>query len=697
MRPSAIIRRTLSVGFIVLALAHGLTRSGVGWIWSIERKWDDLLVRAPSFVPSWYKIPPLHSKVVAIDGKTLIQYGFPLKRKDYADLVDTLHAAHSGPVALDVIFGASQDHEGSVALARSIAHSKNVTLSAIVSTAWSPEKEAWGSLVTHSTLAPEHPNSEIMLDGPWPPVADSARELALTDSGTDDDGNIRWYELVHPGPEGDLPSLALAQYLSTRGQSATVERDKNGWISAIALSGGENPVQRISLWDDPQGRGRIPLLPIAKSGMLPDISFSEVLSGDESFKKSLNGAPVFVGTTLDGARPTQPTPLDPLQAAIHNHQAAFESLWTGNILHRGWLARLLEIFLGIGAVVLYSGIVHLDVLKQTLAERIYFVFSLAFKIVCFKLGIWTHITPAILTIGTLRSASVMDEYDRSEKQRRFLKQAFSNYLSPALVEELVTHPEKVSLGGEEKKLTVMFCDLRGFTAMSEGLSPSLVMKMMNQYFELVSGLVLRFEGTVDKYIGDAVMAFWGAPVAVENAETKAAQCARAITEGVRDLALQWEEELRRSVQVRVGVGLHSGVAIVGNVGGKARFNYTAMGDSVNLASRIEGLTKVYGVNLLLSGELYSALSESASWLKLDHVRVAGRQQPVEIYGLAPSTPGVSDLYAMAFSLYERADFLGAALLIQDLDYSPAKALTLRCHELKAELPTTWEGIYSLGK
>jgi adenylate cyclase len=646
----------------------------------------------------------LHSKVVAIDGKTLIQYGFPLKRAFYAELFDGLRKAEVGPVAVDVIFGATEDYSGSLKLAESLSRftdasgKANVTLSAISSSNWIPDRDSWGDLISRSTLPASMPiQNAIALDGPWPPVSDAAHRIALTDSQTDEDGNLRWYELVHPGPEGFLPSLALSQYLSASSQAAEVEVEKEGRITGIRLKREGSPSGHIELWDDPEGRGRIPLLPIAKSGLLPDVSLSEVLSGGVSVRENLKNQPIFIGTTLDGARPIQPTPLDPLQAAVHNHQAAFESLWTGRILHRGWMARVLEVLLAFGAVFLYSGIIHLSVLRQTFAERIYFALSLTLKIIFFKFGIWAHITPAILAIGSLRTASVMDEYDRAEKQRRFLKEAFSNYLSPHLVEELVSNPDKASLGGEEKMLTLFFCDLRGFTSLSEGLPPTQVMKMMNQYFELVSAEILRFEGTIDKYIGDAVMAFWGAPVAVVGAEAKAVQCAGAISEKLRGLAEEWERELNRKVEVNIGIGLHAGVAIVGNVGGKSRFNYTAMGDTVNVASRIEGLTKAYGVSLLLSGELHSRLGDPKGWLKLDYVRVAGRQRALELFAPAPSDVGVSELYGLAFSAYEKGDFRHAALLVQDLDYAPAKLLARRCAELDAKRPVTWEGIHSFEK
>jgi adenylate cyclase len=687
----------------MLALIHGLTLTGISFIWKIERQWDDLLIRAPSFLPFLHtNTSHLHSKVVAIDGRTLIQYGFPLKRSIYADAADSLAKAKSGPVSFDVIFGASDDYAGSLKLSQSLSALSNTTLAAITSAQWTPARKLWNDSFEQSAISsrPSYLSEKfqsIALDGPWPPVADAVTRIALTDSEPDSDGNLRWYELIHPGPQGYLPSLALSEFLANTGQTAEVDLDSSGRISKLKLLR-DNVIQsEIPLWDDPEGKGRIPLLPIAKSGLLPDLSFTDLVSGNPDVLAQLRDQAVFIGTTLDGARPIQPTPLDPLQAAIHNHQAAFESLSTGNILHRGVVARIIEILLTLGAVLIYSGLIPITVFKQTLAERLYFGLSLILKVVFFKFGIWAHISPALLAIGTLRSASLMDEYDRSEKQRRFLKDAFSNYLSPELVGEMLENPEKVALGGEERRLVILFCDLRGYTSLSEGLAPSLVMKMMNQYFEMVSDQVIRNGGTVDKFIGDAVMAFWGAPVIVDDPERKATVAARGIQDGVAQLAKLWSEELGRSVSVQVGVGVHSGQALVGNVGGKSRFNYTAMGDAVNLASRIESITKQYGVSILISGDVVAALPNSGEWLKIDRVNVAGKKVHVDLFTESQADAELDQRYLAAFELYTKADFVAAELAFKSLNYGPALRLAKRCKEFQKVPPLDWTGVASLEK
>ena len=217
------------------------------------------------------------------------------------------------------------------------------------------------------------------------------------------------------------------------------------------------------------------------------------------------------------------------------------------------------------------------------------------------------------------------------RQKQQIKSAFNHYLAPELVEELAAHPEKLRLGGERRELTLLFADLEGFTAVAEQLAPEEVAKLLNNYLSVCVREVLRYGGTIDKFMGDALMAFWGAPLEDVDHARHACEAAVAMRERVRELQHDDYPELN------LRIGVHTGSVLVGNLGAEQVFNYTAVGDDVNLASRLEGANKVFGTSILLSESTVASLGENGIACRyVDQVRVKGKQRSVVVYTLAPS-------------------------------------------------------------
>ncbi|WP_137391742.1 CHASE2 domain-containing protein [Rhodoligotrophos defluvii] len=214
----------------------------------------------------------------------------------------------------------------------------------------------------------------------------------------------------------------------------------------------------------------------------------------------------------------------------------------------------------------------------------------------------------------------------TERERQSIRQAFSLYLAPALVERLAEEPERLKLGGEDRELTIMFSDIRGFTTLSEGLAPQELTKLINDFLTPMSDELLKGGATIDKYIGDAIMAFWNAPLPTDDHATRA--CATVLK------MLKRLDEVRDKIHrpLQIGIGLNTGVCCVGNLGSAQRFNYSAIGDCVNLASRIEGLTKKYGVPIL-AGQSTVDEARDFAFIEVDQVRVVGKTEPVRIHAL----------------------------------------------------------------
>ena len=214
----------------------------------------------------------------------------------------------------------------------------------------------------------------------------------------------------------------------------------------------------------------------------------------------------------------------------------------------------------------------------------------------------------------------------TEKEGRFVREAFSHYLSPAMVDKLADNPDALTLGGEEKELTVLFCDIRGFTSLSEGLDPVELTELLNNFLTPMTTTLLEQGATIDKYMGDAIMAFWNAPIDQADHRQRACEGLLKMREALTTL------NASKNRPIAIGIGLNTGSCCVGNLGSSQRFNYSAIGDTVNVSSRVEGLTKQYGLDNLVTHETLEGTTGLAS-LEIDQVSVVGREQPLTIYTL----------------------------------------------------------------
>jgi adenylate cyclase len=241
----------------------------------------------------------------------------------------------------------------------------------------------------------------------------------------------------------------------------------------------------------------------------------------------------------------------------------------------------------------------------------------------FVLNLSAPLITGVLTLFSMIVYRILTE----EKEKKAIQGMFSNYVSKSVVDELLKHPEKLELGGEDKQITVLFSDIRGFTTLSEKLTPQELVSHLNEYLSAMTDLIFKYEGTLDKYVGDEIMAFWNAPVEQENHAELACRTALEMMEVLHALNEQWPEQKK----LNIGIGLNTGVMTVGNMGSKNRMDYTLMGDNVNLGARLEGTNKIYGTNIIISEFTYEQVKERFVCRELDNIRVKGKQQPVKIY------------------------------------------------------------------
>ena len=312
------------------------------------------------------------------------------------------------------------------------------------------------------------------------------------------------------------------------------------------------------------------------------------------------------------------------------------------------------------------------------------------------------ITFPLITIFAIFLIVTLFNYFFKDREKKFVQGAFGHYVSPQVVKELIKTPEKLSLAGEEKTLTVFFNDIRGFTSISEGMNSKELGQFMNEYLTAMSNVIMQHKGTVDKYIGDAIMAIWGAPLDDEHHATNALKASLHMMEVLRDLQPKWSS--RGLPDVDIGIGLNTGVVSVGNFGSANRFDYTVLGDNVNLASRLEGQNKTYGTNILIAESTKLEVGSKFLCRFVDMVKVKGKDKPVSIYeplveGKAPAELiNEIDQFQEAIELYRKKQFLEARDIIEELNQQkPTKLYRLYLKRIAAFLetppPDEWDGVF----
>jgi adenylate cyclase len=319
-------------------------------------------------------------------------------------------------------------------------------------------------------------------------------------------------------------------------------------------------------------------------------------------------------------------------------------------------------------------------------------------------GRWlSFVIPSLTLVATYASiTSFRMIFEEGEKRR--IRKTFAQYLSPGVITLMEKEPGKYFRpGGETKELTVMFSDIRNFTGQSEGLAPDELVQWLNEYLGAMTDILFANQGTLDKYIGDAIMAFWGSPYPQPEHAANACKCALQMQEDLAYLNSRWRADGRKPMQV--GIGINTGPVNVGNMGSERRFSWTVMGDNVNLASRLEGLTKEYGVRILISEATYLAVCNDYVCRELDRIRVKGKNQAVKIYELVgPASKyqecaGLLGGFADALSAYREqrwpeAAALFARLLEQHPADGPTQVFLQRSRELMQASPAAeWDGVF----
>lgn len=410
------------------------------------------------------------------------------------------------------------------------------------------------------------------------------------------------------------------------------------------------------------------------------------------------GRVALIGATAPDLHDTLQTPFG-LLSGVAIHASAIETLLSQKFYTRLgiWLSFSLILAVSAAAAVLIVRAKKLLVLMAGLAALL--VAVNAVSLVLFSYKVLFDALYANIALILVSAACISYQYVSESAEKRFIFNSFKYYLSPEVIGEIMRHPEQLKLGGEKKKITVFFSDIRGFSGMSEKLSPEMLTYVVSEYMTEMTDIIMGQRGLVAQYFGDGIMAFWGAPVANERQAADACSAALMMIPALERLNARFASE-GIGVSLAIGVGIHTGLVTAGNIGSRKKFNYTVFGDGVNLASRLEGLNKEYGTNIIISESVKRELEGSGGIVlrELDTIIVKGRSEPTTIFEILPK-PLYKDIerqFASAREHYRRGQWQEAIeafapIAAQD---GPSRLLMERSRMFQENPPSGWNGIYA---
>jgi len=408
---------------------------------------------------------------------------------------------------------------------------------------------------------------------------------------------------------------------------------------------------------------------------------------------------VFYGYSAPGLFDLKPSPMKGDYPGVEIHATMLDNLLSGDFMRPVpvGMTILLLLLLCIGAGL--SGTAVTGAGRSALVYVAFIPLAPLLGIAAYALGYWLQVVA--LELGAVISlvGGSLVTYATEGQQKRYIKGAFKQYLSPAVIDELIAHPERLRLGGERRELTIFFSDVQGFTGISEALTPEDLTALLNEYLTAMVDIIQEEGGTIDKFEGDAIIAFWNAPLTLED---HAVRGVRAALRCQAKLA-----EMRPGIRARIGkdmrmrVGMNTGPAVVGNMGSKTRFDYTMLGDQVNLSARLEGINKQFGTYIMISRAVVDKMAGAFPVRELSRVAVVGRKEPVVVFepmlseefaarraGLEVFDRGLQAFYAGRFAEAEGI-FAGAAA-----EDPAAASYARKCRELAAEPPAEkWNGVW----
>jgi len=647
--------------------------------------------------------PELPVRIVDVDEESLSRIGqWPWSRTVMANLVDKLTAAGAAVIGFDMLFSEA-DRTSPEQTLKGMTPEEAAAFKPLIegkpthdelfaeAIARSPVILATALSTRPSPPPPLKAGFSIVGDDPKnfvPTFAGATDNLRILDDAALGIGSINWLPdrdqvvrripLVYRAGDQYIPTLTTEALRVAQGAGTYILKGSNSsGETAFGQETGLNHIRvgQFEIPTDSDGGIWIHFRPHDQRIYVPAW---QVLS-DGLQPGALDGMIVLIGTSAPGLIDLRATPLDSTIPGVEVHAQAIEQILVGSIdgtsLSRPDYATAVEVtltlilglilaFIVLRVSALTSGVIGLATMAALLGGG-WIAFS--------RFGLLFDPTYPAAAVFLLVAGASTYVFRQTEKQRGEVRRAFSYYVSPAVVSEIIANPDMLELGGEVRELTLLFCDVRNFTSISETMSAHELTAFINDLLTPLSEIILTNRGTIDKYMGDAIMAFWNAPLDDPDHAAHACQSAMTMIARMKSLNEEWEAKARAAGkpynEVRIGIGINSGECCVGNLGSVQRFDYSCIGDNVNVASRLEGQSKVYGVPIVIGESSYARIPGMKA-IELDSMRVKGRAHPAKIYAPFDSLDAhegdwdrIAPVHEAMLTAYRSCDWDGAEAAI----------------------------------
>lgn len=652
-------------------------------------------------------------RLILIDQKSLDwaeetnRLSWPWPREIYSTLLSFCRRSGAKAVAFDLVFSEPSKWgvEDDEAFGRAIGQTGVVAAALFLS-------RAQGSAVDWPPGVPEQPFRVAGLDEflaspngkslalekaafPVPEVASRAVVLANVSGGLDAGAVVRRVFPFRFFAGRFVPSLGLAPYLAAHPGLSLILEERRLRVGGFSIPLDEQGRAILRYRGPSQTHPAVNAAAVIQSELR--LAQGQAPLVDPSF---FRGRYVFVGVTAPGLLDLKPTPVGSVYPGVEVHATVLDNLLSSDFPRQ--TSRPFTI-LSVLLCGLFAGV--LGCLCRTgLQSGLAFVFVLPLPILAglagYRAGFWVEVAaPEAATVLSLVAAMVVN-YTTEGRRRRFLKNAFRHYLSPAVIEKLLREPGRLALGGETRELTILFSDIQGFTGISERLGPEQLTAFLNAYLTAMTDIILEEGGTLDKYEGDAIIAFWNAPLEQPDHAVRAVRAALRCRAQLARMRPALEQRFGVSPYARIGI--NTGPVVVGNLGSEQRFDYTFIGDAGNVASRLEGINKQFGTEILISEATFARLGGFFQAREISRVRVVGRSEPVCVFEpLLPEEKSrmetVIDRFAQGLEMYYGGRFNEAYGVFSEIagEDAPARIYAGRCMDLILNPPEAWDGVWQV--
>ena len=576
--------------------------------------------------------------IAAIDEKSIEKLGrWPWGRDTIAQLIMKLSAAGAELIVFDIFMSEKEEHDP--VLAKAVRDASNVLVPLVFffdRTTGTAYNEALTNSAFHAFKDPENfrryaPIGAKGVLTPVPELMQETMNLGHINMRSDDDGVLRW-ELTAVEYKGYIyPSLDIqtaAVYLG-------IPHEK---IVLHATEGIQLGSKRFIPTDE---YGRTLIYYYGPSETFEPLSVVDIIEGKIDPQR-IQGKIVLIGATALGIYDLRVTPFSEVMAGVEKHANVIASIIDNRFLRKAAISLNLIILI-ISGLLLSFAVGRFKASFSFIITSLITILIIALSYYLFTgRGIWINVAYPVITVLLIFAYGIVYSHAVEERYAKRIRAMFSSYVTERVVNELIKNPGMAKLGGERKEMTILFSDVRGFTSFSETHPPEEVVPILNEYLGEMTDIIFKWEGTLDKFMGDAILTFWGAPMKQEDHAERAIKCALEMMKRLKELQEKWRSEGK--IVLDTGIGINTGEVLVGNIGAEGRkMDYTVIGDHVNLASRIEGLTRKYNVHILITeftmDKIREAIDEGRIWRMeakgLEKVIVKGKEKAVGIYEVNP--------------------------------------------------------------